>query len=179
MPHIVANILSLAQHLSILNTNPKKYYINQCPCCGKLGLRGHGYRYRKSDRENNGSANLNPIPIRRLYCPTCKRTCSILPECIPPLRWYLWRIQQITIALYFSGESFNKISQKVLPSRWTISRWVKRLKNQFELHALHLKSKWTWLGYKISLSELWMDLFKKINFSYAMLFLNSQGVLVP
>lgn len=182
MASIVSGILSLVQHLILLEENPEKYCLESCPHpnCGKAGLWRHGFRYRKVDRENNDQEpSLNPIPILRLYCPACRRTCSLLPECIPPLRWYLWRIQQAAVMLFFSGMSLNKISQKILPSRWTISRWMKRLADQFELHALHLKSKWSWLGYHTSLNTFWPALLDKMELSRAMLFLNNQGVVVP
>ncbi len=181
MASIVSGILSLTQHLMSLKTNPETYDLECCPHpdCGKSGLWRHGFRYRKSDRENDQQSTLNPSPILRRYCPSCGRTCSLLPECIPPLRWYLWIIQQAAIKLYCEGLSFNKISQQMTPSRWTISRWLGRLKDQFELHALHLKSKWSWLGYKTSLKEFWLALLDKIPFSHAMLLLNNQGVAVP
>jgi len=181
MAYIVSSILSLTQHLKSLETNPELYFLECCPYfdCGKSGLWRHGFRYRKSDREKNEKSTLNPIPILRLYCPFCKRTCSLLPECIPPFRWYLWLIQQAAIKLYLSGESFNKISQKIMPSRWTISRWLKRLREQFKTHALHLKSKWSWLGYKTVPDEFWFALLDKMDLSHAMLFLNNQGAVIP
>lgn len=179
MAYIVANILSLAQHLKTLTENPEFYRISHCPCCGKSGLWRHGTRYRKSDRESDACSTLNPIPILRFYCQACGHTCSALPECIPPHRWYLWMLQWVALLLVFSGESAHKISQKIIPSRWTIRRWYQRLIDQFESHAFYLKSKWPWLGYKVSLSDLWLALSEKINFSYAMLFLNFQGVVIP
>jgi transposase-like protein len=180
MGPIVSNILSLTQHLITLKENPKIYHFEYCPHCGKIGLWRHGFRYRKADRENNDqTSSLNPIPICRLYCPACKRTCSVLPECIPPFRWYLWLVQQTAIQLFFSGMSFNKISQLISPSRWTISRWLKRLENRFEEHALHLKTKWSWLGYSESLHGFWSALLKRIDLSCAMLFLNNQKIFVP
>lgn len=180
MASIVSGILSLAQHLILLKENPKKYSLESCPNCGKAGLWRHGFRYRKADRENNDlEPSLNPIPILRLYCPTCRRTCSLLPECIPPFRWYLWCVQQAAVASFFSGVSLNKISQKILPSRWTINRWIKRLTEQFESHAFHLKTKWSWLGLNPTLNTFWLALLAAIDFSHAMLFLNNLGVLVP
>lgn len=181
MACIVASILSLTQHLKSLEADPERYYLECCPHpdCGKSGLWRHGFRYRKSDREYDEKSSLNPIPILRLYCPSCGHTCSLLPECIAPLRWYLWLIQQTAIKLYFNGLSFNKISQKIRPSRWTISRWIKRLRDPFKIHALYLKSKWSWLGYKTALDEFWPALLDKIDLSHAMLFLNNQGVLIP
>jgi hypothetical protein len=182
MPCIIPGVLSLAQYLISLKKSRREYFLENCPHpdCGKTGLWCHGFRYRKTDRGNSDQeASMNPIPILRLYCPSCRHTCSLLPECIPSLRWYLWRIQQAAIALFFSSMSINKISQTISPSRWTISRWIKRLKIQHELHALHLKTKWSWLGYHSSLNTFWSALLEKIDLSYAMLFLNSQGVFVP
>lgn len=182
MASIVSGILSLAQHLISLEKTPQKYGLDYCPHpdCGKSGLWRHGFRYRKADRENNDqSSSLNPIPILRLYCPGCGRTCSLLPECIPPFRWYLWRVQQTAIELFFSGMSLNKINQKILPSRWTIKRWITRLEGRFVLHALHLKTKWSWLGYHTTLNKFWPALLAAMDFSHGMLFLNNTGVLVP
>ena len=181
MTNIVAGILSLMQYVTSLKNDPEKYCLENCPYpgCGKSGLWRHGYRYRKADRENNDESSLNPVPILRFYCPLCKHTCSLLPECIPPLRWYLWLIQQLAIKLYLSGLSFNKISQKISLSRFTICRWIKRLTDQFQTHALHLKAKWSWLGYFTSVNDFWAAMLNKIHLSHAMLFLNYQGVTVP
>jgi transposase-like protein len=181
MACIFAGILSLTQHLSTLKNSPEAYCIDQCPHpdCGKSGLWGHGFRYRKSDREHDEPSTLNPIPIQRLYCPSCKRTCSVLPACIPPWRWYLWLIQEEALRLYLSGQSFNKISQCIKPSRWTISRWLIRLKEQFKEHALHLKSRWSDLGYHQTFNDFWSAALNKIRLSQSMVFLNNQNVFVP
>jgi transposase-like protein len=178
---ILASILSLTQHLLTLKNSPEKYFINQCPHsnCGKAGLWGHGFRHRKTDREHTEQITLNPIPIRRLYCPNCKRTCSVLPECIPPLRWYLWLIQQEALTLYFAGKSLNKISQQIKPSRWTISRWLKRLNEKFKEYAFHLKSTWSDLGYHEQFDDFWTATLNKMSLSQAMVFLNNQKVFVP
>ncbi len=179
MACIVPNILSLTQHLKTLKENSEKYKIEKCPTCGQCRLWHHGARYRKSDRENDAQSTLNPVPILRLYCPMCHRTCSVLPECIPPHRWYLWAMQCAAILLVFSGESIHKVSQKIIPSRWTIRRWVLRLLDQFNIHALHLKTTWSWLGYQTDLREFWLTLVDKIPFSTAMLVLNNHDVVVP
>lgn len=179
MACIVPDILSLTQHLKTLKENSVKYNIEKCPSCGMCGLWHHGTRYRKSDRVNDAASTLNPVPILRFYCPTCRHTCSVLPECIPPHRWYLWAIQCAAMLLVFSGESVNKISQQMIPSRWTIRRWALRLLDQFNLHTHHLKSTWPWLGYKTTLDEFWTSLIDKISFSTAMLVLNNHGVAVP
>lgn len=181
MTCIVAGIVLLTQHVNLLAARPEYYYINCCPQpdCGMSGLWRHGYRHRKADRENSDQATLNPVAILRLYCPSCRHTCSVLPECIPPRRWYLWAIQQVALQLFFSGMSFNKISQQLKPSRWTISRWLNRLKDKFQEHALHLKTKWSCLGYHTSLSTFWSALLNKIDLSHAMVFLHGQKMIVP
>lgn len=179
MACIVASILSLLQHKNSLQNHPELYHVEYCPHCGKSGLWRHAFRYRKSDRENDEKSTLNPIPILRLYCKSCRRTCSVLPECIPSRRWYLWLIQQTALLLQLAGTSFNKISQKIKPSRWTISRWVKRLKDQFQYHTITLKSKWSCLGYHTVFNDFWEAALNKMDLSHAMLFLNNHGVSVP
>lgn len=179
MTGIISGILSLAQYLLIFNENPQHCNLETCPHCGKLGLWKHGVYHRKADRESTSQNSLNPVPISRFYCPSCNHTCSLLPECVPPLRWYLWHVQQFALAFFMSGVSFSKISNTIAPSRWTIGRWIKRFKGQFELHALHFKSKWPELGYRNAFNELWHTLLEKISLSTAMFFLNTQGVTVP
>ena len=179
MASIISGIMSLAQYLLTLNENPKQCNLETCPLCGMLGLWKHGFYYRKADRENTRQNSLNPVPVSRFFCPSCRHTCSLLPECVPPLRWYLWSVQQAALLYFISGLGPTKISNKILPSRWTVGRWMARFKNQFELHALHFKSKWPWSGYNSSFNEFWPALLNKLNLSCAMLFLNSAGVAVP
>lgn len=106
MACIISGIVSLAQHLIALNKNIRIYNFENCPYCAKSGLWRHGFYYRKADRENNAQNSLNPIPIARFYCPSCHHTCSLLPEGVPPFRWYLWNVQQIALLFYISGASF-------------------------------------------------------------------------
>lgn len=179
MFQIVPDILSLVQHLEKLKTASEKYRIEKCPTCGCCGLWHHGERYRKSDRENRADATLNPIPILRFYCPACHHTCSALPECIPPRRWYLWSVQCAVMLMVLSGITVHKASTTVLPSRWTIRRWLLRFKNQFSLHSLQLRSVWSWLGYCTSLREFWSSVVDHVPFSTAMMVLHHQGVVVP
>ena len=60
---------------------------DQCPSCGKSKPWRHGTYPRESDRFNPSSESLNSILIHRYYCSGCGKTCSALPECIPPRRW--------------------------------------------------------------------------------------------
>jgi len=179
MACIVAGIRSLLQHLKIIGSGAADYDRKDCGYCGKSGLWRHGTRYRKvaCDREQNTSGD--PIPILRKYCPSCKRTCSLLPECLPPLRWYLWQVQEAALRLAILGVNINKISKKIIPSRWTIRRWLHRFTTQFELHALCLKTRWPTLGYATTLYAFWQSWLEEKELSTAMCFLNAASVVVP
>ncbi len=179
MRPILAEIHSLFQYFKLTKEDPASLRPDTCPHCGKKNPRCHGHYGRKSDRENSGVNNLNPIWIFRFYCPGCKHTCSVLPECIPPRRWYLWTIQQMALILCFSGISFRQISQQLKPSRWTISRWVKRLKEQFRRHTTHLKSKFSWLGYSSDIIQFWQMCLSRMLLSTAMMLLNNFGIAIP
>lgn len=110
MTSIVPNILSLAQYLEALKNISEPYIIEICPTCGYFGLWHHGIRYRKSDREATADTTLNPIPILRFYYSACHYTCSALPECIPPRRWYLWSVQSVVL-LIVGAPSVYKATQ--------------------------------------------------------------------
>ncbi|WP_226382967.1 DUF6431 domain-containing protein [Burkholderia mayonis] len=58
---------------------------------------GHGCYDRKADRSADGQ--LNPVSVPRFRCPSCRRTCSRLPLCICPRRWYGWALQQQVLAV--------------------------------------------------------------------------------
>ena len=179
MRKIVADICSLLQHIIELNKNIERYRPESCSYCGSMKLMRHGYYTRKADRENAGESNYNPVKIARFYCPGCRRTCSVLPECIPPRRWYLWRIQQSCIGLVLGGKSFIQVEKQTLPSRWTISRWINKLKEQFGLHTFHLKSCISELGHSNSFERFWKNCLEKMSLSKAMLILNNLGVIIP
>jgi hypothetical protein len=117
MREIIANIHSLAQHLKMMLQDPEHYKPGCCPHCGLDILWNHGVYLRKSDRLNPPSQSLNLIPIPRFYCDGCKRTCSVLPECIPPRRWYLWATQQMVLSLVLLGISYRKIALDTPVSR--------------------------------------------------------------
>lgn len=117
---ILAGLHTLGQHLAHLQSHAADYLPKQCPSCGRAGLWRHGSYTRKSDRDGHG---LNPIPIPRFRCPCCRRTCSSLPQCIPPRRWYLWRVQELCLRLLLLGYSFHALSRQWPPSRPTLRRW--------------------------------------------------------
>ena len=180
MIHIVAGIVSLVQYLQLLKDDPESYRPEFCPHCAKAGLWHHGFRYRKADRDNNNcTSSLNPIPILRFYCPACEHTCSVLPECIPPRRWYLWCVQQLVIIKLLSGISVNTTSHTYSPSRSTCRRWWYRLKEEFLGHAHALRSFFSELGQCQSINEFWPACLEKISFARAMLLCHQHGVVIP
>ena len=104
----IINMISLAKYCDIFKFKSiaKQFRPKFCPHCGHNKLWPHGTYDRKADRSNSAEPTLNPIKISRYICCKCHRTCSQLPECIPPRRWYLWSIQQTAILLVLMGKLF-------------------------------------------------------------------------
>lgn len=178
MALIVAGICSLAQHLQQLKSTPEAYRPACCPYCGCMTLWGHGCYHRQPDRENNSSITLNPIPIPRFICAwdDCGKTCSALPECIPPRRWYMWSVQQAMLILLLMGKL--DIEQKC-PSIRTIWRWWTRLKNRFDHHRYHLVEQDSCLGQHTSVAEFWVAYLSLRSLSKAMLTLHYSDIVIP
>jgi transposase len=152
----------------------------RCPHCGKSGMRCHGSYPRKADRENHGAESLNPVPIFRFYCPSCGHTCSVLPECIPPHRWYLWAVQQAALGLIILEHSLRYIATQVPPARSTIRRWNNRFKVMFILHTLHLRSRSPELGRSTGTFNLfWKACLEQMSLSWAMFWIHCAGEAVP
>ena len=179
MHTIIPGISSLIQYNEQLQTNTEAFRPDHCPTCGKAGLWVHGSYDRKADYEHPVSESLNPVTILRFYCPCCKHTCSILPECIPPRRHYPWSIQQVVLLLLLKGLSYQAASQQTKPSRWTISRWWRRLQSQFLLYGYHLRSCLPSLGRISELIAFWKTLLDKFSLSHTMLILHNAGVVIP
>ena len=178
MVHIVAGILSLMQHLSV-KEDQASYRLDHCLCCGKAKPHLHGCYPRKSDRSGNNNSSLNPVYIQRYYCPACQRTCSVLPECISPHRWYLWEIQQIALSLLLTGKSLRAVAQEIMPSRHTISRWLNRLKEQLHIHKDALCNLIIDLGRTTGLIDFWQACLSHLSLAQAMRLCHVAGVTVP
>jgi len=178
MMYILAGIMSLLQYVIEYNTD-KLERLARCPGCGRAKPWYHGYYPRDSDRINPSSTSLNPIFIQRYYCPGCNKTCSVLPECIPPRRWYLWQAQQEAILLFLLGNSARAVEKKVKPSRHTIKRWVNRLSTQFKLHKDTLCNHFPSFGLFTQPDRFWIHVFNKLSLSTAMRLCHAAGVCIP
>jgi hypothetical protein len=80
----------------------------------------------------------------------------MLPEEIPPRRWYLWSIQQAAIVLTLAGKSLTAVAKEVAPSRHTVSRWLGRLKERFRFHKDVLCQHVIDLGRTDNLVDFWL-----------------------
>ena len=178
MVHILAGIMSLLQYIEQCHDD-KIERLSACLGCGRANPWCHGCYPRKSDRIHLPSESLNPIFIQRYYCSACHKTCSALPECIPPRRWYLWETQQTAILLFLLGYSAKSTEKKVNPSRHTIKRWVLWLISQFKLHKDTLCNYFSELGLFTDHITFWTNTFNKLSLSQAMRLCHVSGVSVP
>lgn len=177
--HIISGITSLMQYQLSFNNNPGFYRLEQCLCCGRANPHRHGCYPREADRINKSSDSLNPVFIQRYYCPKCRKTSSVLPECIPRHRWYLWDMQQVALILCLGGNSLCAAARALIPSRQTICRWMKRFKEQFHLHKDVLSHHVTQLGRVCGFINYWHKVFEHINLDQAMRLCHVNGVVIP
>lgn len=179
MPSIFAGITSLIQYNHLINFHPHLFRPERCIYCGRNNPWCHGPYSRKSDRSNTVEESLNPILIQRYYCPWCRRTSSVLPECIPPRRWYLWEVQQVVFLLFTLGKSVYAIAKTAQPSRYTIRRWVHRFQEQFRLHKDALCNHFIELGRTSGMNDFWQACLNKITLGSAMRLCHVSGVAIP
>ncbi len=176
---IVAEILSLMQYQDSLINEPERYYPEICIHCGMAGVWCHGHYDRKADREGIKEESLNPVSILRFFCHHCGKTQSVLPECIPPRRWYLWEMQQVVFLMLLAGKSVYAVAKEMLPSRQTIKRWLTRFSECFHLHKDALCHHYNTLGYNTTLEDFWRACFKILSLAGAMRMCHVSGVAIP
>lgn len=184
---ILADINGLDQHVSTFLDDPDFYRPERCPHCGKAGLWCHGVYYRNAKCEKGVGCS---APIPRFRCPleACGSTCSVLPEYIPPRRWYHWVVQQLVFALLLRGFSLVHVSEQLsmlyqhlpgLPSISTVYRWSVAWQEQYHRHRLHLCNLVPELGRSTGYPQFWQLVFAQMPLSRAMLQLNQTGEIVP
>ena len=179
MVHIFADIMSLVQYIDLLKHEPEKLRLEHCLCCGKSNPWRHGGYFREADRINPSSTSLNSVFIQRYYCPSCQKTCSVLPECIPPRRWYLWDMQQVIFLLYLSGLSAYAVARATQLSRQTIKRWITRFIERFRFHKDALCTHFAAFGRCVTMPSFWQTVFKTMSLGAAMRLCHVTGVIIP
>lgn len=178
MTVILPEIIDLLQHIKKLNADIN-FYRPKCSYCGRSITWCHGCYYRKPDRGNSGAESLNPIPIPRFFCKHCRKTTSVLPECIAPRRWYMWEIQQAVFLQILLKKSLRTVSKAALISRSTCRRWRNRFKERFLLHGSILRNHYPGLGRYAEFDSFWITCLNKIRLSKTMLLCHQSGVNIP
>lgn len=179
MLRIVPLVATVEEHLAKWICTPEDYRPKQCPHCGLARLWCHGHYCRKADR---GSGQLNPVPVPRYYCPGCRGTCSALPSCMAPRRWYLWAVQQAVLAYLLAGGSLDQCATELAhlgPALSTMRRWWRWLKArhvQFAFRLRELKPDW---GRAEDLRTFWRWAIAQEGLRELMAYLDQQGLIVP
>jgi transposase-like protein len=176
MHWIVPAIASLKQHLKCLAATPAMYRPPQCPTCGFARLWAHGSYDRKADRRGGA---LNPIPVPRYKCTGCRGTCSSLPACLSPRRWYDWAAQQGVLLLMLAGASVRSCAKRAGSDRRTVRRWWQNLQTRHLQFDFFLIGRSPELGRADSWHELWQRCLTHEPLSAVMAWLHRQGVAVP
>jgi transposase-like protein len=110
-----------------------------CSRCGSITFKKNGKYFRKIHYDSTSEAG-SLADIQRYYCFGCRHTFSVLPEWLPPRRWYLWAAQENALhALVILDYSIRMISRCFGMARSTLRRWFNRLKERFAEHADQLK----------------------------------------
>jgi Domain of unknown function (DUF6431) len=177
MHRIVAGITSLEQHEHAIEQTPETYRPPCCPHCGIKVVWRHGSYHRKADLCNRGEANRNPVPILRYCCSACRRTCSRLPECIAPRRWYSWLVQEMWLRIVLEPTA-TRPSSCPTPARRTLGRWHHWLQKRKGHFRFLLTSRFPDLGRAGDDARFWLGVFDTLGLSRAMAWCD-QEISVP
>ena len=174
MHRIVPGILSLAQHVRLVAEDPERYRPPRCPHCEAAGLWCHGCYWRKADRREDVRPLLNPVAVRRFWCRSCSHTCSRLPECIAPRRWYDWAVQQLVLVLLLAGFSVRRCALITGGARRTVQRWGTWLVAREPVFAFFLRSRFAELGRADDGAAFWRLVLESMSLSRAMAWLDME-----
>jgi len=178
MRRIVAGITSLEQHTHAIGHTPEVYRPPSCPHCGIKIVWGHGHYHRKADLCNRGEESANPVPIPRYYCSACRRTCSRLPECIAPRRWYNWLLQQLGLRAMIKHSAPATPPLCPTPTRRTMGRWWYWLQDRAQIFRFYLTSRFPEMGRMTDDAAFWCGVFETLGLPRAMAWLD-QEMSVP
>ena len=174
MQRIVSGITSLEHHFRALLLSPEVYRPAACPHCGSGVLWGHGCYYRKADRGRDPGACRNPVPILRYCCARCSRTCSRLPLCIAPRRWYDWAVQQAVLQLVLNGDSLRRCSRWTCLDRRTVRRWRDWLNARSETFIFFLRSRFPEWGRSPDQPSFWRKVLESTPLASVMAWLDRE-----
>ena len=83
------------------------------------------------------------------------------------------------LELLISGVSIREVARWHWPSRHTIGRWWHWLEREFNLHSLHLRSRFPEFGRMEDWKAFWSRCFEHMSLSVAMGWLDRVAVAVP
>ena len=175
MSIILSGIHTLDQHLSTLIKDISLYRPKCCQHCGRSGLWSHGF-YTRNARCEQGDGN--PALIPRFLCPDCGRTCSVLPEYMPPGRWHHWSVQQVVVWLLLCGDTYSSVLEVLStrgsgsdvsePGLSTLHRWWSRFRADYLTSRFCLCNLFPSLGITNTLPSFWLRCLDKMRLSSAM-----------
>lgn len=185
MHRIVPDVQTLEQHLARCFSDPQSYRPEACPACGLADPWAHGSYTRKADRQAEAGGQRQLMAIPRFICsnPQCRRTCSRLPSCIAPRRWYLWALQQTVLLQLLAGRSLLAVAGDFAPGcgpvRSTLRRWHAWLEGAPASWVFHLKSRFAQLARYGDGLAFWVGSLRALGLAQAMTALDAQGECVP
>lgn len=178
MNRILGTITTFDQHFDEIANGGDAYRPRNCPHCQVAGLWRHGRYQRKADRSVRIGQSHNPVSILRFLCRACQRTCSRLPACIAPRRWYDWAMQQVVLLLLMAGTSLQQCCQRTCRARSTVRRWRDWLQVRGEGFAFFLRSRLPNLGRISESSAFWPQVLRIESLAQAMAWLD-RDLVVP
>ncbi len=183
MHRVVALVASLQEHLDRWTEKPEDYRPAGCPSCGLARPWRHGHYERKADRDGGC---FNPVPVTRYVCGRkggCGKSCSRVPSCLAPRRWYLWSVQQAILVCLLSGMSLNRCADTVGcilgPSFRTIRRWWRWLEARHALFSFRLLDREPEWGRSVHWTDFWRRALAQQPLRELMAYLDGQGLIVP
>ncbi len=180
MYRILSGIMTLTQHIATLLSNPESYRPPQCPTCFLAGLWKHGFYTRKADRcVILTDESHPPILIPRYLCPGCGHTCSRLPSCIPPGRWYSWLFQQKVLLYLLGSYTLHGCQTRFAVCRSTIRRWWNWLISRTSVFEFNLRSRIPEWGRFADFESFWIGALNCMPLSEMMASLDHDGLIIP
>lgn len=179
MQRIVSSIKTLEHHCRAIIDTPEVYRPPCCPHCGLKVMWRHGHYDRKADRGGHDGPSLNPVPVSRYSCSGCRRTCSRLPLCIAPRRWYDWAVQQAVLVFLLVGGSLHECSRcgRCLDRR-TVRRWRDWLESRSDVFTFFLRSRFPEWGRSADGPPFWRAVLDHTSLADVMAWLD-RDLIVP